>query len=126
MGEKEQPIGPEIGRTFGAGESNAAEAGGQAIPTVREETIGDQIQNGLNGANDIEYVEGEMVREPFATVVDHVEVVPGAVLDDRGGVGEIPQRLHSTQEDIATHHAEDVAMHDAEVRSQNPPTIVES
>jgi hypothetical protein len=125
MGEEQQPIGEEIGHTYEAGESNAAAAGQQTVPTVREETIADQIQNGLNGANDITYVEGEMVREPFATVIEHVEVVPGAELAE-SPAGTIPERMHSTQEDISTHHAEDVAMHDADVRSQNPPIIVES
>jgi hypothetical protein len=124
MGKQEQPIGPESGNHFEAGESNAEVAGGQHVPTVREETPADQIHNGLLGANDLTYVQGEMVRAKVLTEMPRTEVIPGGVIVERGETGKIPARSHSTPEDIVTHHAEDVAMHDADVRKQNPPTIV--
>ncbi len=126
MGEEQEPVGPEGGLHFDAGQSNAAAAGQQRIPTIREETPGDQARNGMIGANDLEYVDGEMVRETLHVEPVMTEVVPGAEAVPHGEMGTIPSERHSTQEDIATHHAEDVAMHDAEVRSQNPPIIVES
>ena len=125
MGQKQQPIGPESGNNFEAGESNAEVAGGQHVPTVREETAADQIHNGLLGSNDITYVQGEMVRAPVAVDMPRTEIVPGGTVVEQGQTGKIPERLHSTQEDTITHHAEDVAMHDADVRKQNPTIIVE-
>jgi hypothetical protein len=125
MGEKQQPIGPDSGNHFEAGESNAEVAGGQHIPTVREETAADQIHNGLLGANDLTYVQGEMVRAQVLTEMPRTEIVPGGVVVEQGEMGKIPARSHSTQEDISTHHAEDVAMHDADVRKQNPVIVVE-
>jgi hypothetical protein len=124
MGEQQQPIGPESGNHFEAGESNAEVAGGQHVPTVREETAADQIHNGLLGANDLTYVAGEMVRAKVLTDMPRTEIIPGGVVVEGGAMGKIPAKSHSTQEDIVTHHAEDVAMHDADVRKQNDPIIV--
>jgi hypothetical protein len=124
MGEQQKPVGPESGYHFEAGESNAENAGGQHVPTVREATIADQVHNGLIGANDETYVAGEMVRATILEDMPRTEVVPGGVVVERGEMGKTPERSHSTQEDIVVHHAEDVAMHDAEVRKNAPPIIV--
>jgi hypothetical protein len=97
MGERQQPLEP------GAGEGR--------IPTVREETSLDQMRNGATGVNDVAYIEGEMTREIPHREPVMVEVVPGPEL--------VPA---PDRHDV---HAEDTAMHDAEVRSQNPPIIVE-
>jgi hypothetical protein len=125
MGEQQQPVGPESGNHYEAGESNAERDGGQHVPTVREETIADQIHNGLLGANDETYIEGEMTRGDVLVDMPRTEIIPGATIVERGEMGKIPARSHSTQEDIVTHHAEDVAMHDGDVRKNAPIIIVE-
>ena len=124
MDEKQQPNFPESGNHFEAGESNAEVAGGQHVPTVREETAADQIHNGLLGANDMTYVEGEMVRAKVLVDMPRTEIVPGGVVVEQGEFGKIPGAGHSTKEDIVTWHAEDTAMHDADVLKHEPPIIV--
>ena len=125
MGQKQEPIHAETGRHYEAGESNAEALGGQYVPTIREETLVDQARNASIGSNDVVYVQGEMVREQLHRETAIEEVVPGPEIV-RGATGTIPERTHSTQEDIVTHHAEDTAMHDAEVAQQNPPIVIES
>jgi hypothetical protein len=124
--DNQPPIGPENGVNYEAGESNTEAQGGQHVPTVREETIADQIHNGLMGANDSGvYIQGEMQRGPILVEQPRTEIVPGAIVDTSGRTGHIPERSHSTPEDIATHHAEDVAMHDADAAKQAPIIIVD-
>ncbi len=89
----------------------------KSIPTVREETAADQIHNGMLGADDTDYIEGEMVRVPVATDIVHAEVVPDPVLK--------PRRAPNNQEEQVEIHGIDSAMHDEEVRAQNPPIVVD-
>jgi len=125
MGEQQRPIGPESGKHHEAGESNAESFGGQHVPTVREETIADQIHNGLVGANDDVFIVGEMTKGPVLVDMARTEVIPGGRVVAEGAMGKTPAKSHSTQEDISTDHAEDVAMHDEDVRKHAPIIVVD-